>query len=194
LSILLIGAFLRRRGGDVEMNRKDVVIGFLLGLCLTTTLFAVVPTRSQSGVYDPWNDVNDDGVIDMADISIAIESFMASGDPTKNVTITGRANKLITLAPSILIPADSYWDSGWVSIDGCSKVSVCVCFASIENLFRLYFSHQETPQILFLADYGENQNFYVRSYDVMNQAIRIIVVNTNTEHGGDLWVDLYLIP
>ena len=176
------------------MNRKDVIIGFLLGLCLTMTLFAVVPTLGQSGEYDTWADLNDDGWINAKDAIQLGTVFGTSGDPTKNVTITGRANKLITLAPSILIPADSYWDSGWVSIDGYSKVGVCVCFAHIENLFRLYFSHQETPQILFLADYGENQNFYVRSYDVMNQAIRIVVVNTNTEHGGDLWVDIYLIP
>jgi hypothetical protein len=50
----------------------------------------IVPTRSQSGIrdYDTWTDVNGDGVIDMADISMVIDKFMASGDTTRNVNVT----------------------------------------------------------------------------------------------------------
>ena len=62
-------------------NRKDVIIAVLGTFCLTVTLFMVMPTRSQSGSYDPWIDVNDDGSIDMADISIEIDNFMAAGTP-----------------------------------------------------------------------------------------------------------------
>lgn len=62
-------------------NRKDLIVAVLGTFCLTATLFMIVPTRSQSGSYDPWIDVNDDGSIDMADISIEIDNFMAAGTP-----------------------------------------------------------------------------------------------------------------
>jgi hypothetical protein len=71
------------------MNKKDVVIVALVTLCLTATLFLIVPIRSQtSGTYDPWKDSNDDGKINILDAIGLAGAFGTTGDPTKNVTVT----------------------------------------------------------------------------------------------------------
>lgn len=70
------------------ISKKYLVIAVLATFCLTAALFMVVPTRSQTSSYDPWTDINGDGTIDMADISLTIDSFMSSGDTTKNVNVT----------------------------------------------------------------------------------------------------------
>jgi len=83
--------------------KKQLVIAVIAVLCLAVTLFVTIPTRSQTGTeYDPWVDVNDDGSIDMADISIAIDKFMTSGTPGTKASIE--------------------YDSGWIDItDKCGK-------------------------------------------------------------------------
>jgi hypothetical protein len=69
-------------------NKKYLIIAVLATFCLTATLFMIVPTHSQSSNYDPWTDINNDGTIDMADISMTIDGFMTNGDSTKDVNVT----------------------------------------------------------------------------------------------------------
>jgi hypothetical protein len=174
------------------MNRKDVVIGFLLGLCLTVTLFAVVPTRSQSGVYDPWNDVNDDGVIDMADISIAIESFMASGDPTKNVTITGHANKL-AYTVDVNLNAGNYFYAMPISVDGYSKMTICIYTTSTLNWFGIQTCHFGGDKRFTMDIVTNFAVWWVKTYDVPNQEIFITLRNDDAGVRNFV-IDVYLIP
>jgi hypothetical protein len=70
--------------------RKDLVIAVLATFCLTLTLFTIMPIRSLQGVpeYDPWKDLNDDGVINMLEYQMVKMSIPSLGDPTKNVTVT----------------------------------------------------------------------------------------------------------
>lgn len=68
-------------------TKKDLVIVILATFCLTLTLFVAMPTRS-AGTYDPWLDVNDDGIIEMMDFFELSNAFGASGDPTRNVNVT----------------------------------------------------------------------------------------------------------
>lgn len=72
------------------MIRKDVVIAIIATFCLTSTLFMITTSKSQSGVgeYNPWADYNEDGIIDIFDIVPGAVSFGAEGDPTKNVNVT----------------------------------------------------------------------------------------------------------
>jgi len=68
--------------------RRDVLIAVLATFCLTSALFAVKPIGSQTTrQYDPWSDMNDDGVIDIRDLAYAGRLFGTTGDPTKNVVI-----------------------------------------------------------------------------------------------------------
>ena len=72
------------------MIRKDVVIAILATFCLTSTLFMITTSKSQSGVgeYNPWADINGDGTIDIFDIVPVAVSFGSEGDSTKNVNVT----------------------------------------------------------------------------------------------------------
>jgi hypothetical protein len=68
--------------------RKDVLIAVLVTFCLTSALFAIKPIGSQTQrQYDPWADVNDDGIINMRDVVNEILLFNTVGDPTKPVII-----------------------------------------------------------------------------------------------------------
>ena len=62
--------------------RKDLVVAVLCTFCLSATLFAVIPTRSQTeSVYDPWYDLNDDGIIDILDVVLVTNKYGTTGTP-----------------------------------------------------------------------------------------------------------------
>lgn len=70
------------------MIRRDIVVTALLTFCLTTLLFMVVPTRSQSfGEYDPWCDINDDGKIDILDVVSITGKYALTGAPTNKTAL-----------------------------------------------------------------------------------------------------------
>jgi hypothetical protein len=70
--------------------RRDVLIAVLATFCLTSSLFAVKPSGSQTErQYDPWADVNDDGIINMKDTVYTILLFNTKGDPTKPIIVNG---------------------------------------------------------------------------------------------------------
>jgi hypothetical protein len=171
--------FERERGGDIMANKKYLIIAVLATFCLTATLFMVVPTKSQSGSYDPWTDVNGDGSIDMADISLGIEGFMSNGDATKpvNVTnwptsqpvnITGHATKLVIAASFGALSAGQEWWSPNILVDGYSKVT---------------FKFEQVSNFDFI---------FVKTYDVPNKYIIIVVYNGGA-YTAQLFVDIYLM-
>jgi hypothetical protein len=63
------------------VRKKDLAIAISVTFCLTTTLFLIVPSLSVSSVhsYDPLLDVNDDGVINIVDLSKVAAAFGKSG-------------------------------------------------------------------------------------------------------------------
>ena len=64
---------------------------FLAAVALTTLMLALTlapPSGSQlQRQYDPWADINDDGMIDTRDVSYVCSLFGKTGDPTKQVVI-----------------------------------------------------------------------------------------------------------
>jgi hypothetical protein len=76
------GLFRRRKGGDIMVTRKDLVIAVLSTFCLVSTLFMIVPTRSQTThLYDPWIDTDDDGDIDLYDAVELLTRYGSKGTP-----------------------------------------------------------------------------------------------------------------
>lgn len=62
---------------------KNVVAASSIAFCLIVTLFLAMPTLSspQSFEYDPWLDANDDGKINIIDVSYVAKLFGTSGTP-----------------------------------------------------------------------------------------------------------------
>lgn len=85
---------LEEKGGDILIMRKDLLVAVLASLCLTATLLIIIPIRSSSGTgeYDAWVDTNEDGKINILDISTMAKAYGTSGDPTKQVVISGYSN------------------------------------------------------------------------------------------------------
>jgi hypothetical protein len=91
--------------------------------------------------YDPWMDINDDGRIDMRDITQLCLNFMATGDPTKNVNVTN----WLPQRPKVLLYGvwDLIWNStgsvpvlrsggGWLYVGDYERISILVEFYPID--------------------------------------------------------------
>jgi hypothetical protein len=79
-----------------------LVIAALAAFCVTTTLFVIIPVTGQTGEYDPWLDVNDDGYIGIDDIFTVASHFGAEGQN--------------------IMKAGMLYDSGWIDImDKCGQ-------------------------------------------------------------------------
>jgi len=71
------------------ITKKDLIIAVIATFFLTSTLFMILPTRSSSNTeaYDAWLDVNDDGNINILDISSLAIVFGASGNPINKTAL-----------------------------------------------------------------------------------------------------------
>jgi hypothetical protein len=78
-----------KEGGDVVTVKRDLIIAVLATFCLAATLFMILPTQSApaEGEYDPWLDVNDDGEIDILDLSRLALAFKSSGEPIDKTSL-----------------------------------------------------------------------------------------------------------
>jgi len=79
-------------------NKKHIVIAVLATLCLTSTLFMILPTRSQPGglEYNPWADLNDDGIIDVYDVVMVTGIYDSEGTPVNKTTLLLDVNATFT--------------------------------------------------------------------------------------------------
>jgi hypothetical protein len=177
--------------------RKDVVIAVLATFCLTSTLFMITTSKSQSGVgeYNPWADYNGDGTIDIFDIVPVAVSFGATGDSTKNVTIAGHANKLAYSVEEQPVAAGGYFITPYISVDGYSKMTICTSWYSPPSSFNDYllFAQHSNGSSPFGVDRQTNITDFVKTYDVPNQEIAIEFFNYGATQSY-VWIDVYLIP
>jgi hypothetical protein len=170
------------------MMRKDLLVAVLATFCLTASLFMI---RASTGGYDPWLDSNDDGYINAKDAVLLGGAFGTMGDPAKNVTIAGRVNKLAYTIQTTL-SASSLWYTGEISVDGYSKLTVCLYYSSVVNYYALLTRHDGGTW--FYADRLYNFTTYVvKTYDVPNENINIRINNFDAVE-RDLYIDVYLIP
>ena len=181
-------------------TRKDLIIAVLATFCLTSTLLMIVPTRSQtttSAGYDPWVDTDGDGKITIYDVVRTTAIYGSTGDPTRNVTIAGHANKLAYSVRSVVIPATSWFTSDPILIHSYSKMTVSLVFDCVGPEFDYWlWSGHDNSSFPFLADtFDETALGLVncKTYDVMNMYVKIRVRNPQAFEGY-LSLDVYLIP
>jgi hypothetical protein len=173
----------RRRGG--EYMKKDLIISVLLTFCLTCILFIAVPTMSQETLeYDPWKDVNDDGKIDILDVTSLTGIYGAQGTPinktellfqllTKieqlNATITGLQSDISELEANLAVLSSTKlgrpdYDSGWLGpladsqfftlTHGLGTEEVLVYLIGKGTFIDFYGVHQIYYQDLSGSSYG----------------------------------------
>jgi hypothetical protein len=65
-----------------------VLVTSLLFMATGTTTNRVDNKLASGAGYDPWLDVDDNGIINMLDLYYTAISYGATGDPTKNVNVT----------------------------------------------------------------------------------------------------------
>ena len=85
-------------------DKKNLIVAILATFCLTAVLFRIGPITSSPGIgeYDPWADINNDGIVDIYDALKLAGSFSESGVPLTKAAIE--------------------YDSGWINItDKCGQ-------------------------------------------------------------------------
>jgi hypothetical protein len=123
------------------IGKRDLVVAFLVGCCVMALLFAVMPIHSAGEpVYDPWTDLNDDGVVDSTDLGMLGYAWGSFGTP--------------------IAKASLQFDSGWIDIsDKCgqyfsithnlnsSDVAVEIMGKSTVDGSPFYMDHRTTNRI-----------------------------------------------
>jgi len=174
------------------MDGKQFAVAMLLAIALLTVAFIPLAHQQGGGSYDPWLDYNEDGKIDVNELSPLGQAYGTSGDPTKNVTIVGHATKVIRVVTSVGVPASGSWVSDFVSIDGYSKVTVLIYMTTNQNVYYLRATDNDGTY-RWTADTVNNFNGYVvKTYDVMNQGIIFMIYN-NSPSVAYLTVEVYLM-
>jgi len=86
----------------------DLALAVLVTFCVCVALFAALPALSSPGLtdYNPWYDVNNDGKINIIDISMLAKAFGTSG---QNISKAGLL-----------------YDSGWVNITGMTGQNITI--------------------------------------------------------------------
>jgi hypothetical protein len=70
------------------LNVKNYLLAILLSSMILALVFCLNVGSQTTMPYDPWADINDDGIIDIFDLVNMANKYGATGDPTKNVTVT----------------------------------------------------------------------------------------------------------
>jgi len=101
------------------VTKKDLVIAILCTFCLTVSLFMIIPTRSSPdmGNYDPWIDVNDDGVIDISDLVIMVGSIPSSGQKINKTALLLELQTRIDSLNSSLLNLEAYLNTKIVTLE-----------------------------------------------------------------------------
>jgi len=100
-------------------TKKDLVIVALLTFCLTVTLFMILPTRSQTGPeYDPWTDLNDDGVIDSTDLGMMGAAWGSYGTPMNKTALLLELQSRIDSLNDSLLNLEAYLEARIDSLNG----------------------------------------------------------------------------
>ena len=135
-------------------NKKDLIIAVLATFCLTAALFTVVPIRSQStSGYDPWKDLNDDGVIDSTDLGMLGTSWATTGDPTKNVNVTNwPEDRPLTIKKGVekVVVQDTLYSGTQLGIPGYG--SVIYYYFNLETKGKLINVTELYVNIIWKAD------------------------------------------
>jgi hypothetical protein len=130
--------------------KKDLVIAVLATFCLTSALFMIIPSRSSPsiGEYDPWIDMNDDGIIDGGDLGILGGSWFASGTPINKTALLLELQSRIDSLNSSLLNLEAYLNTRIVTLNS-SLVELQSKVAELENKVTILETDMDTLRTNF---------------------------------------------
>ena len=108
---------------------------------LASALLISIRTSSSASNYDPWYDINGDGVINIKDATLIGMSWQAMGDTTKNVNVTNYPSyKVVSLG---VVTLHGNYDEVRVSgvSGGFSRVSF---FLEVVDWYKGTFAYSQS--------------------------------------------------
>jgi hypothetical protein len=153
------------------------LLNIVLAVVLLCSLLLVSVKTSTSGnsvtgngVYDPWVDVNGDGIINILDATAIGYAWLAQGDPTRNVNITNWPEpswKMITVVENfnytwtVGYPENPLIYVGSALTGGYSRM---VLFVRLSNMTNLGDANNRASIVCWLVlqyTYGERNFGYL---------------------------------
>jgi hypothetical protein len=177
--------------------RRNMILAIVITFCFTATLFMIIPIRSAKQ-YDPWLDYNDDGKINLVDLSYLASSYNTAGDPTKNVNVTNWPQPFMWVNASLTGLSYDLKD-GQVNLTSNS-------FNQQQNCVNITCEGHSRISILLAfvdADIGLNSNVTVSVSNLLWSDRQVIpnplcnettagsggaIINIST-YGGPIWVN-----
>jgi len=71
------------------LNWKSYLVAIVLTALMLALMFIPMSGSQTTFQYDPWADMNDDGIIDIYDLINIANKYGTTGDPTKSVLVNG---------------------------------------------------------------------------------------------------------
>ena len=90
--------------------RKDMIFAVLTTLCMCALMFTVIPIRSGLP-YDPWADLDDNGFIDIKDVSYVARLFGATGEAINKTALLLELQAKIDSLNSSLLNQEAYFET-----------------------------------------------------------------------------------
>jgi len=118
--------------------KKDLIIAVLATFCLTATLFSIIPTKSSpdSGEYDPWVDITDDGKIDGKDIALVSKLFGTLGTPINKTALLLELQARIDNLNASLLDLEAYLETRMTTLE-TSLVALEARICELEILIEI---------------------------------------------------------
>jgi hypothetical protein len=164
------------------LKREQFSLAVLLALVLLTVSSAPWSGQQSSNAYDAWLDYNEDGVIDVNELYRIAEAYGSSGEPIRNVTVSGHVTSYIRLGgeSNISIPALSNWLSEMITIDGYAKVTILIRVSNSGsyNVIWDLLACDNDGHSWLIETVTQGANNWVKTYDAMSQGIRIKISNS----------------
>jgi hypothetical protein len=148
-------------------GRKGLAVGVVLGFLLAGLVFAVLPVGSQTGErqYDPWADVNDDGIINMKDTVYTILLFNTKGDPAKPVIVSRHED--YWEVKNFTVTSPGYYFS--VNTTGFTYLSLAVRVQGTATVnFCWYFGNPAMPPLSYASITVVNSDEYYQWQSQVN--------------------------
>jgi hypothetical protein len=164
------------------MGLSFAIVSVLLGSLLVNNL-----TIAQTGgsEYDPWIDYNEDGIIDVNDLSPLGQAYGSSGDPTRVVYIKHSTGWWATT--HLLLP-ESSWEF-YNTTQGYKQMTL----AMKSNLTVSITIYKDYEVFWNSLDSLQNNSPLIRTYDVSTfPSIVIIVSNPSTTYVAEFDFSMYM--